>query len=132
VKIWLEPIDQNGEMMDWNAIVNLRNAVRSENWRPKVLVMNETQLHQLLYDNKFIEYDYLPAPQVDLDQGLIREIIGMDVQSSTLVPNGTAYAIDTRFAGIMLVRRDVTIEEWSDPAVGKYGVERQRGSGWVY
>ena len=117
-----EPIDQNGEMMDYDAIVKLRNAVRSEHWRPKVLVMNETQLHQLLYDDKFIEYDSLPASQVDLDQGLIRQIIGMDVQTSTLVPNGTAYAIDTRVAGIMLIRRDVTIEDWSDPAVGKYGV----------
>jgi hypothetical protein len=47
----------------------------------------------------------------------------MKVQSSTLVPNGTAYAVDTRVAGIMLIRRDVTVEDWSDPRAGKYGVK---------
>lgn len=32
-----------------------------------------------------------------------------------LVPNGTAYAIDTDIASVMLLRRDATIEDWSDP-----------------
>jgi len=39
-----------------------------------------------------------------------------------LVPNGTAYTIDTRIASMMLIRRDVTVEDWSDPAEGQYGV----------
>jgi len=46
----------------------------------------------------------------------------MMVQSSTLVPNGMAYAIDTRVASIMLIRRDVTGEDWSDPVAGQYGI----------
>ena len=116
-----EVIDQGNEMMNWNAVLKLRTAVRSENWKPKVLVMHETQLHQLLLDNKFIKYDSLPSSEVDIGQGLIRKIVGMDVQTSTLVPNGIAYVIDTRVAGMMLVRRDVTIQDWTDPAVGKYG-----------
>ena len=80
-------------------------------------------MHQLLEDNKFIEYDYLPSSEVDLDQGLIRKIIGMKVETSTLVPNGTAYAIDDRVAGMMLIRRDVTVEDWSDPIANQYGVK---------
>ena len=47
----------------------------------------------------------------DLEAGLIREVMGMKVESSTLVPKGTAYAIDKFIAGIMLVRRDVTLED---------------------
>jgi len=47
----------------------------------------------------------------------------MKVQTSTLVPNGAAYAIDTRVAGVMLVRRDATIEDWSDPVAGQYGIK---------
>ena len=39
----------------------------------------------------------------------------MDMQSSSLVSNGIAYAIDPFTAGIMLLRRDVTVEDWSDP-----------------
>jgi len=46
----------------------------------------------------------------------------MKVQASTLVPNGTAYAIDTRVAAAMLLRRDVTVEDWEDVKTGEYGV----------
>jgi HK97 family phage major capsid protein len=116
------PIDQGNKVMDWKAVIKLYDAVRGVNQRPNVLVMHETQLHQLLDDNKFIEYEYLPSSEVDLEQGSIRKIVGMNVQSSTLVPNGTAYAIDARVAGIMLIRRDVTVEDWSDPVEGEYGI----------
>ncbi len=102
--------------------MNLHNAVRSENWRPTVLAVNETQLHQLLTDDKFIHAQYLPAGQTDLDQATISNVLGMRVQASTLVPNGTAYAIDTRVASVMLLRRDVTVDDWEDIKNGKYGV----------
>jgi len=115
-------VDQGSEVIDWNAIQKLHSAVRGENWRPTVLVLNETQLSQLLLDDKFIDYDSLPSSEVDIEQGTIRKIVGMRVHSSTLVPNGTAYAIDTRVAGIMLIRRDVAVEDWSEPKVGQYGV----------
>jgi hypothetical protein len=43
--------------------------------------------------------------------------------ASTLVPNGTAYAIDTRVAAVMLIRRDVMVEDWSDSWAGEFGVK---------
>jgi hypothetical protein len=46
----------------------------------------------------------------------------MKVQASTLCTNGVAYAIDTRVAAIMLLRRDVTVEDWQDIKTGEYGV----------
>ena len=118
-----EALNQGGKEMDWNAVMRLHNAVRGENWKPNVLVLNTTQLSQLLLDNKFIEYEYMPSEGVDLELGLVRKAIGMKVESSTLVPNGTAYAINTHVAGIMLIRRDVTVEEWSDPLADRYGVK---------
>ena len=47
----------------------------------------------------------------------------MRVRASTLVPAGTAYAIDTSVASIMLLRRDVTVEDWSDPKNNQYGIK---------
>ena len=35
----------------------------------------------------------------------------------------TAYAIDTCIASIMLIRRDVTVEDWSDLMAGKFGIK---------
>ncbi|MCW3998741.1 MAG: phage major capsid protein [Candidatus Bathyarchaeota archaeon] len=117
-----DALDQDGAFLDWEGVVNLHNAVRSENWRPTVLAVNETQLHQLLSDDKFIHAQYLPSGATNLDEATVTSVLGMRVQASTLVPNGTAYAIDTRVASVMLLRRDVTVEDWEDIKNGKYGV----------
>ncbi len=116
------PINGNGQALSWSGVLKLHNAVRGENWRPNVLVLHETQLHQLLADDKFIHAQYLPSAETDIERGVVTSVLGMRVLASTLVPNGTAYAIDTRVAAVMLLRRDVTVEDWEDPKTGKYGV----------
>ena len=116
------PINGNGQALSWSGVLKLHNAVRGENWRPNVLVLHETQLHQLLADDKFIHAQYLPSAETDIERGVVTSVLGMRVLASTLVPNGTAHAIDTRVAAVMLLRRDVTVEDWEDPKTGKYGV----------
>ena len=117
-----DAVDQDGAALDWAGVVDLHNALRAENWKPTVLAVNETQLHQLLNDDKFIHAQYLPSGQTNLDQATVASVLGMRVQASTIVPNGTAYALDTRVASVMLLRRDVTVEDWEDIKNGKYGV----------
>jgi len=111
-----------GLVASWTSLLSLHEAVRREHWRPNVLAVNEMQLHQLLNDDKFVKSVYLPSSETDIAQGTIGSVLGMTVQSSTLVPNGTMYAIDTRVASVMLLRRDVTVEDWEDVKTGKYGV----------
>jgi HK97 family phage major capsid protein len=111
-----------GLVASWASLLSLHEAVRREHWRPNVLAVNEMQLHQLLNDDKFVKSVYLPSSETDIAQGTIGSVLGMTVQSSTLVPNGTMYAIDTRVAAVMLLRRDVTVEDWEDVQTGKYGV----------
>jgi len=117
-----DTVDHEGAAMNWNGLVKLHDTVRKENWRLTVLALDETQLHQLFTDDKFIHAQYLPAGQTDLEQGSIGSVLGMRVQASTLVPNGVAYALDTRVASVMLLRRDITVEDWEDIKNGKYGV----------
>jgi len=116
------PIAQGNAAMDWAAVLKLHNAVRGENWRPTVLVVHETQLHQLLADVAFIHAQYLPSGQTDIERGIVTSVLGMKVQASTLCTNGVAYAIDTRVASVMLLRRDIAVEDWQDPKTGEYGV----------
>jgi hypothetical protein len=106
-----------GAVLSWAGLLAMHNAVRGENWRPTVLAVNEMQLHQLLNDDKFIHAQYLPSGQTDLDQGTVTSVLGMRIHATTLVPNGTAFAIDTRVAGVMLLRRDVTVEDWEQGTV---------------
>ena len=114
-----DALDWEGKAMDWNAVLKIHNAVRDENWKPTVLVLNETQLNQLLLDNRFIEYEYLPSKGTDFETGLIREALGMRVYSSTLMPAGTAYAIDKLAAGVSLVCWELTGANWSVILAGK-------------
>ncbi len=111
-----------GAVLSWAKLLELHNAVRGGNWRPTVLAVNEMQLHQLLNDDKFVHAQYLPSGQTDLDQGTVTSVLGMNIHASTLIPNGTAYAIDNRVAGVMLLRRDVTVEDWEDVKTGQYGI----------
>jgi hypothetical protein len=64
----------------------------------------------------------MPSEGVDLELGLVRSALGMDVVSSSLVPEGTAYVINTHVASVMLIRRDVTVNEWSDFKADVFGV----------
>lgn len=92
-----------------------------------MLVLNTTQRDQLLLDNHFIEYEYLPSKEVDLEKGRIRSAFGLQVGSSTFVPPGTAYAIDVSVAGVMLIRRD-TIDEYSELMKVDSVLGRKQGS----
>jgi len=111
-----------GAVFSWAQLLSLHYAVRSSNWRPNVLAINEMQLHQLLNEENFRNSIMLPSSQTDIEQGTIGTILGMKVQASTEVPNGTAYAIDTRYASIMLLRRDLTVEDWYDAKTGNSGI----------
>lgn len=115
-------IDNAGAPINWAGVVKLHNAVCSENWTPTVLVLHEVQRHQLLNDEKFIHAQYLPSRETDIERGVVTSVLGMKVLASTLVPNGVAFAIDAKFAAMMLLRRDVTVEDWEDVKTGKYGV----------
>jgi len=55
-------------------------------------------------DARFINSDACPSKETDIKEGTINQIIGMKVQSSALVPNGTAYAIDPLIASKMLLK----------------------------
>ena len=114
-----------GAVLSWAQLLALRYAVRKENWRPVVLAINEMQLHQLLNDDKFVKSVYLPSSQTDIEQGSIGTVLGMKVQVCNEITNGVAYAIDTRVASVMLLRRDLTVEDWYDAKTGKSGI---RGS----
>lgn len=111
-----------GAVCSWTTLLNAHNSVESEDFSPNIFACHTMQKHQLLNDDKFINSLYLPSGQTDVERGSIGSVLGMTVESSSLFTNGVAYAIDTRIAAAMLLRRDVTVEDWYDPKTGKYGV----------
>ncbi|MCL5949513.1 MAG: phage major capsid protein [Candidatus Bathyarchaeota archaeon] len=111
-----------GTVMSWTKLLSLWHAVKSEKRRATVIALNDMQVAQLLNDSTFTNAQSLPAAQTDLEAGVVSGALGMKIVSSPLVTNGVAFAIDTRVASAMLLRRDVTVEDWEDVKNGKYGV----------
>jgi HK97 family phage major capsid protein len=111
-----------GAVMSWSKLLSLWYAVKSEKWMANVLAINDMQMAQLLNDATFTNAQYLQSGQTDIEAGVVSGALGMKIVSSPLVPNGTAYAIDTSVASVMLLRRDVTVQDWEDVKSGKFGV----------
>jgi HK97 family phage major capsid protein len=111
-----------GTVMSWTKLLSLWLALKGVYRRPTVFALNDMQMAQLLNDSTFINAQYLPAGQTDLEQGVVTGALGAKIVSSSLITNGVAYAIDTRVATMMLLRRDVTAQDWEDAREGKYGV----------
>jgi len=111
-----------GAVLSWALLLAGHNAVENEDWAPDVFVASVLGKHQLLNDDKFVKSVYLPAESTDIQRGSIGNVLGMSVQPSTLVTNTTAYAIDSKIAAVMLLRRDVTVEDWVDVKTGMFGI----------
>lgn len=111
-----------GLVCSWATLLAGHNAVENENWEPDVFACHTMQKHQLLNDEKFINRQYLPSDQTDAKRGLIGQALDMNLLSSSLFTNGVAYVIDTKIAAKMLLRRDVTVEDWYNPQTNKFGV----------
>ena len=111
-----------GAVLSWALMLGAHNAVEGADFQPTVFFCNTLGKHQLLNDDKFIKSVYLPSESTDIERGSIGNVLGMSVLPSSLVTNTLAYAVDTRIAAVMLLRRDITIEDWYDTKTEKYGV----------
>lgn len=111
-----------GAVLGWATLLDAHDAVEEEDWIPNVFCGHTMQKHQLLNDDTFIDASYLPSGETDVNQASIGSALGMNFYFSSLFTNGVAYAIDTRIASMMLLRRDVTVEDWFDPKTGRYGI----------
>lgn len=109
-------------VLSWALLLASHNAVEGADWAPDVFFANTLGKHQLLNDDKFIKAVYLPSEAVDIQQGSVGSVLNMKTQFSSLCTNTLAYAVDTSVAAVMLLRRDVTIEDWYDAKTEKYGV----------
>jgi hypothetical protein len=111
-----------GAVLSWALMLAAHNAVENADYSPNIFVANTLGKHQLLNDDAFKNSLYLASDATDMKSGSIGDVLGMSTQFSSLATNTLAYAIDTRIAAIMLLRRDVTVEDWYDPKTGKFGV----------
>lgn len=107
-------------------IVGASKLVRSNNFTPNALAIHPEQLAELQQIDSFLEADKFGTREMHL-KGTVGRLIGLDVLPSTTAwveQTSSAYAwvMDTREAGILVVRRPLTMKTFEIPDRDSLGV----------
>jgi HK97 family phage major capsid protein len=102
-------------------VVNILKESLIDNFTPDVLVIHPSELADLLTDTaiqKAMEWGGSPVAPT----GKVANLLGMRMLVSTKVTSGTALVVDSKHAGVLFVRRDITAEDYEDPVKDLAGV----------
>ena len=105
--------DSSG-VLDLVDIADMYALMKADNCEPDVIVVNPTEQADLVKDTTL--HNYLNWRQLGpLGQGSVIPYIGnMKLEVSNLLASGTALLVDTRRAGALVIRRDITIAQYDD------------------
>jgi len=102
-------------------VVDILKECLVDNFTPDVLVIHPTELADLLKDTAIQKAMEWGGPPV-APSGAVTKLLGMRVLVSTKVTSGTALAVDSKHAGVLFIRRDITAEDYEDPVKDLAGV----------
>jgi len=102
-------------------VVNILKECLIDNFAPDVLVIHPSELADLLKDTSIQKAMEWGGPAV-APSGKVASLLGMRVLVSTKVTSGTAIVVDSKHAGVLFVRRDITAEDYEDPVKDLAGV----------
>lgn len=136
-KIILEMISDSGNSvvagtsgtLAYADVVNILKECLIDEFAPDVLAVHPSEFADLLKDAAIQKAMDWGGPAV-APTGRIANLLGMRVLVSTKVTSGTALVIDSKHAGVLFIRRDVTVEEYEDPVKDLAGVAVT--ARWIY
>jgi len=109
-------------VLSWSKVVEMWDAVAGEDFEADTMFMHSKQMSQLFTATEFINSQYLPSGGTQAGSGLIGQALTMNLFKSSKCTNGKVFAVSKYPAGVMLIRRDITTENFEDPRAGEYGV----------
>ncbi len=112
-----------GSALSWSGIVKFWDAIENEDFSSAdTLVLHPKQASQLFTATEFINSQYLPSSGVELTRGLVGQALTMRIFKSSKCTNGVAHAVNKQIAAVMLIRRDITVEDYQDPKNNIFGL----------
>lgn len=105
---------QTSGQLKFNDIASMWSTMAANDREPDVLAVNPSEYSDLLKDTAIQNLIAFSAQEFKPGNP-IAYLPGLKIIVSSLVPQGTALMVSTRFAGALFVRRDYTIEEVDDP-----------------
>jgi len=105
----------------YNDVVNIVKECLIDGYIPDALAIHPSELADLLKDTaiqKAMEW----GGEAVAPSGQIARLLGLQVLVSTKVTSGTALVVDSKHAGVLFIRRDITAEDYEDPVKDLAGV----------
>jgi len=118
-----------GGTLAYADVVNILKECLTDDFAPDTLAIHPSEFADLLKDSAIQKAMDWGGPAV-APTGRIANLLGMRVLVSTKVTSGTALVIDSKHAGVLFIRRDVTVEEYEDPVKDLAGVAVT--ARWIY
>lgn len=109
-------------VLSWAKVAECWDAVEYEDFDADTMFMHSRQMGQLFTATEFINSQYMPSGGVQMSKGLIGQAITMQLFKSSKCTNGKVFACSKFPAGVLLIRRDITTEDFADPRANSYGV----------
>lgn len=88
--------------------------IEEQDFDPNVMLLHPTQVNELRQIDTFVEADKV-GNRATFENGWVGKIFSLDTLITSLQSSNVAHIIDTREAGILVVRRPLTVERWNDP-----------------
>jgi len=102
-------------------VADIIKEMMTDNYSPDVMAIHPTEFADLLKDTAIQKAMDWGGPAV-APTGRIATLLGMRILVSTKVTSGTALVVDSKHAGVLFIRRDITTEEYEDPIKDLAGV----------
>ena len=118
-----------GGTLAYADVVNILKECLIDDFTPDTLAIHPSEFADLLKDAAIQKAMDWGGPAV-APTGRIANLLGMRVLVSTKVTSGTALVMDSKHAGVLFIRRDVTVEEYEDPVKDLAGVAVT--ARWIY
>lgn len=112
-------VTSQGTEMSVYDIAAMMKVIEEDDYVPNVLVVHPTQTSELRQIDTFVEADKVGS-DVAFQKGFVGKIFGMDVVRTTKAwvdqtSSQYAWALDTREAGMLVVRRPLTVRAFEIP-----------------
>lgn len=118
-----------GGTLAYSDVVNIVKECLIDGYTPDAMAIHPSELADLLKDTaiqKAMEW----GGEAVAPSGQIARLLGMQVLVSTKITSGTALVVDSKHAGVLFIRRDITAEDYEDPVKDLAGVAIT--SRWAY
>ena len=120
-----------GAVLTWAKVAEMWDAVEYEDFDADTMFMHSRQMGQLFCATEFINSQYMPSGGMQMSKGQIGQAITMGLFKSSKCTNGKIFSCAKYPAGVLLIRRDITTEDFADPRANSYGVVASERIGYA-